>query len=55
MTAPPTEPGESIPTEQDALVAYLVNFYRYSVAQARAVIESQKDGDELPEAIQHRA
>jgi hypothetical protein len=43
MNIPPVEPAESIPTEQDALVAYLVNFYRHSVTAARRAVEAPAD------------
>jgi hypothetical protein len=39
----PTKPAESIPTEQDEFVAFLVNFYRHSVIAARRAVEAQKD------------
>lgn len=40
--------AESIPTEQDALVFFLVNIFRHSIIAARKAIEAQEESDALP-------
>ncbi len=46
---PPLEPiGPEIPTEGNAMAAYLLNFYRHSAIAARKAAEAQKEIDELP-------
>jgi hypothetical protein len=49
----PTVPADSIPTEQDEFVAFLVNFYRHSMVEARRAVEAYEDGQRLiPEDAQ---
>lgn len=49
MNIQPLAPvAESIPTEQDALVFFLVNIFRHSAAAARKAVEEYEAPDALP-------
>lgn len=56
MNIPPRAPiAESIPTDVEQMVAYLVNYFRVSAPAARRAVEEYEAPDAIPEAKQHRA